>query len=88
MTTFPYFSYFSLSFMLRKGKGYLLEKCEFAKHTHNFFVDELKLFATNRATLLKQFDIVVTFSEDVVMTFGEDKCACPQIERGKIVLNE
>ena len=77
-----------LLFMLRKVKDYLLGKRKIAKHTDNFFVDDLKLFATNCATLMKQFDIVTTFSEDIGMTFGEDKCACPQIERGKIVQNE
>ena len=55
------------------------------KHTHNFFVDDLKLFATNLTTLMKQLDIVITFSEDIGMKFGEDKCAYLQIERGKIV---
>ena len=58
------------------------------KHTHNFFVDDLKLFAANRATLTKQLDIVTTFSEDIGMIFREDKCAYLQIERGKIVQNE
>ena len=77
-----------LSFMLRKEKGYLLGKREIVKHTHNSFVDDLKLFATNRATLMKQLDIVTTFSEDIGMKFGEDECAYLQIERGKIVQNE
>ena len=74
--------------MLKKEKGYLLGKRKIVKHTHNFFVDDLKLFAANRATLMKQLDIVTTFSEDIGMKFGEDKCAYPQIERGKIVQNE
>ena len=77
-----------LLFMLRKEKGYLLEKCKIAKHTHNFFIDDLKLFATNRATLMKQLDTVTTFLENIGMKFGEDKCAYLQIERGKIVQNE
>ena len=37
---------------------------------------------------MKQLDIVTTFSEDVGMKFGKDKCAYLQIERGKIVQNE
>ena len=74
-----------LSFMLKKEKGYLLGKRKIVKHTHNFFVDDLKLFAANRATLMKQLDIVTTFSEDIGMKFGEDKCAYLQIERSKIV---
>ena len=58
------------------------------KHTQNFFVNDLKPFATNRATLMKQFDIVTTFSEDIGMKYRDDKCAYLQIERGKIVQNE
>ena len=74
--------------MLTKEKGYLLGKRKIVKHTHNLFVDDLKLFATNRATLMKQLDIVTTFSENIGMKFGEDKCAYLQIERGEIVQNE
>ena len=77
-----------LSFILKKEKGYLLGKRKIVKHTHNFFVDDLKLFPANRATPMKQLDIVTTFSEDIGMKFGEDKCAYLQIKRGKIVQNE
>ena len=69
-----------LSFMLRKEKGYLLGKRKIVKHTHKLFVDDLKLFATNRATLMKQLNIVTTFSEDIGMKFG-DKRAYLQIEK-------
>ena len=31
---------------------------------------------------MKQLDIVTTFSQDIGMKFGEDKCAYLQIERG------
>ena len=71
--------------MLRKEKGYLLGKRKIAKYTHNFLVDDLKLFAANRAELMKQFDSVTTFSEDIGMKFVEDKCAYLQLERGKKV---
>ena len=74
--------------MLRKEKCYLLEKWKIVKHTHNFSVDDQKLFATNCATLMKQLDIVTTFSEDIGVKFREDKCAYIQIKRGKIVQNE
>ena len=37
---------------------------------------------------MKQLDIVTTFSEDIVVKFGEDKCTYLQIERGKIAQNE
>ena len=52
-----------LSLMLRKEKGYLLGKQKIVKHTHNYFsVDYLKLFVTNRETLMKQLDTATTFS--------------------------
>ena len=70
-----------LSFMLRKEKVHLLGKWKIVKHTHNFFVDDLKLFATNRATLIKQLVYVTFFSDDIGMKFGEDKCAYLQIEK-------
>ena len=63
-------------------------KCKVLKHTHNFFVNDLKLFAANCATLTKQLDIVTTFSEGIGMKFREDKCAYLQIKRVKIVQNE
>ena len=58
--------------MLRKEKGYLLGKQKIEKHIHNFLVDDLKLFATYCATLMKQLDIVTTFLQDIGMKFGED----------------
>ena len=66
--------------MLRKEKGYLLGKRKIMKHTHNFFADDMKLFARNRATLMKQLDLATTFSEDIGVKFGEDKGAYLQIE--------
>ena len=37
---------------------------------------------------MKQFDIVTTFSEDIGMKSGEDKCAYLQIKTGKTVQHE
>ena len=51
--------------------------------THLSFVDDLKLLATTLERALKQLDIVTTFSKDVGMTFGTDKCAYSYVERGK-----
>ena len=51
--------------------------------SHKFFVDDLKLLATMLAQALKQLDIVTTFSKDVGMAFGTDKCAHSYAERGK-----
>ena len=59
--------------MLKKEKGYLLGKQKTAKHTHNFFVNDLKLLATDFAALMKQLEIVTDFSEDIGIKFGEDQ---------------
>ena len=37
---------------------------------------------------MEQFDIVTTFSEDIGMKSGEDKCAYLQFKTGKIVQHE
>ena len=37
---------------------------------------------------MEQFDIVTTFSEDIGMKSGEDKCAYLQIKTGKTVQHE
>ena len=46
---------------------------------HNFFIDDLKLYASNINILKKQLDLAPTFSQDTGMTFGEDKCAYQQV---------
>ena len=50
--------------------------------THLFFVEDLKLFATNMSSAKTLLDLV-TFSQDIGMKFGESKCAYLMIERGK-----
>jgi hypothetical protein len=78
-----------LSFLLRSTtKGYAYGKNRLLQHTHNFFVDDLKLFATNTPTIKKQLDLITTFSRDIGMSFGEDKCAYLQIEKGKLITSQ
>ena len=43
--------------------------------THNFVVDDLKLYAKNINTTKKLLDLIAIFSKDTGMTFGEGKCA-------------
>ena len=47
------------------------------------FVDDLKLYASSINILKKQLDLVTTFSNDIGMKFGQDKCAYIKIEKGK-----
>ena len=51
---------------------------------HLFFVDDLKLYASSLERSKYQLDVITTFSKDIGMTFGEDKCGYIYIERGSI----
>ena len=75
-----------LSFLLNKLKGYNIGDAEKRDRdiTHLFFVDDLKLYATNINTAKLQLDLVTQFSKDIGMSFGESKCAYLRIERGKM----
>ena len=64
-----------LSFLLNKCKSYSLGRARKLQHTHNFFADDLKLYSQDLNSTKKQLDIVTTFSRDINMQFGEDKCS-------------
>ena len=64
-------------------KGYSYGKSRNHTLKHNFFVDDLKLYASSISILKKQLDLVTTFSNDIGMKFGQDKCAYIKIEKGK-----
>ena len=74
-----------LSFLLNKCDGYQMGAPGNRDKTitHLSFVDDMKLYAGSRETLVKQLDVVSTFSKDVGMSFGEDKCAYVYVEKGK-----
>ena len=76
-----------LSHLLRATKGYANGKNRQHQHTHNFFVDDLKLYATDVNMAKRQLEIVTTFSKDIGMKFGEEKCAFLHIEKGIIKKN-
>ena len=75
-----------LPFMLRNIKGYSYGIERTNDITHNFFVDDLKLYASN-INIKKQSDLVTAFTKDTGMTFEEDKCAYQQVENGKLIKN-
>ena len=74
-----------MSFLLNKLKGYAFGKNGNRNEdiTHLFFIDDLKLFATNMSSAKTLLDLVTTFSQDIGMKFEESKCAYLMIERGK-----
>ena len=72
------------SFLLEDVKRYQLGNEEIKQNLdHLFFVDDLKLYATNIDTGKLLLDIITTFTKDVGMSFGEKKCAYICIENGK-----
>ena len=73
-----------LSHILRSTKGYAYGKNRHHQHTHNFFVDDLKLYASMMNMVKRQLKIVATFSKDFDIKFGEEKCAFLHIEKGII----
>ena len=72
-----------LSFLLQNLKGYSYDKSRNQTLAHNVFVDDLKLYASSISILKKQLDLVTTFSNDIGMKFGQDKCAYIKIEKRK-----
>ena len=73
-------------FLLNKVKGYTLGTGNNRINvTHNFFVDDLKLYGSTLDIIKKQLDLVTTFSADTGMKFGEDKCAIMRVEKSKII---
>ena len=52
-----------LSHLLRQRKGYTYGKNQQYQHTHNFFVDHLKLFAINMNSIKCLLDMVTLFQK-------------------------
>lgn len=74
--------------MLQHTKGYAYGKNRRQQHTHNFFVDDLKLYSTNLNNIKNQIDTLTTFSKDFGMAFSINKCAYLHIEKGKFDKSE
>jgi hypothetical protein len=80
-----------LSFLLKKLPGYKAGKPgeRGTKITHLFFVDDLKTYAQDLMGAKSQLDLITTFTKDIGMEFGNDKCAYIHIENGqKVSLGE
>ena len=71
--------------MNRSNLGYYVGKGRKSNNlvSHSFFVDDLKLFASNEKQLNSLLETVATFSRDIGMSFGLDKCAKLTITKGK-----
>ena len=72
------------SFLLEDVEGYHLRNEEIKQNlNHLFFVDNLKLYATDIDAGKLLLDIITAFTKDVGMSFGEKKCTYICIENGK-----
>ena len=73
------------SFLINKTTGYKIgpEEDRRKSLTHLLFVDDMKTFSSSVNGAKFQLDIITTFSTDIGMKFGEDKCGYIYIERGK-----
>jgi hypothetical protein len=54
------------------------------KISHLLYMDDLKLIVKSQEELQKQIQTVKTFSDDIHMEFGLDKCAKITFKRGKL----
>ena len=51
--------------------------------SHLLYMDDLKLIAQSEEELKKQIQTVKSFSDDINMEFGLEKCAKIKFKRGK-----
>jgi len=58
------------------------------KISHLLYMDDLKLFAKSEKGLEKQIQTVKTFSDDINMEFGLEKCAKITFKRGKLTYSQ
>ena len=82
--TFFILSLLPLSWLLKQSNlGYRINNMNDVI-SHLLFMDDLKLYASNDQQLESQIKIVKTFSDDIRMNFGINKCNKVTIKRGNI----
>jgi len=78
-----------LSWLLKESKlGYRLSRIPLNIISHLLFMDDLKIYASNDKQLETMVNIVKSFSDDIKMSFGIEKCNKLSIVRGKIAEKE
>jgi len=61
------------------------EHTTYTNISHLLYIDSLKLIGKTQEQLLKQMQVVRTFSDDIHMEFGVQRCAKIVLKRGKLV---
>ncbi|XP_030765588.1 uncharacterized protein LOC115889668 [Sitophilus oryzae] len=77
-----------LSSILNKtGYGFHIKYDKTQHHviSHLMYMDDIKLFAGNEKQLQHLLEITKTFSKDIQMSFGLDKCKLLNIKQGRII---
>jgi hypothetical protein len=74
-----------LSRMLRtSGYGYIVKRRPNVSISHQFYMNDLMLYARNPDQLQSMFALVKSFSDSICMEFGLDKCAVFHAKKGKV----
>jgi hypothetical protein len=58
------------------------------KISHLLYMDDLKLIAKSEEELQRKIQTVKTFSDDIHMEFGLEKCAKVTLKRGKLISSQ
>jgi hypothetical protein len=73
-----------LSRILNKtGYGYLIDRENKTKSTHLLYMDDIKLNAASRKELDYLLKLTESFSNEIKMKFGIEKCKLNSIMKGK-----
>lgn len=64
--------------------GYRINRRAGRRLTHLLYMDDLKLYSESENGLCSLVDTVKTFSNDISMSFGLDKCAIINIKKGAV----
>lgn len=68
------------------GHGYKLKASTVtATVSHLFYMDDLKIYASNNTQLQDILKVVHSISQDIGMTFGLSKCQIVNVHKGKVV---
>jgi hypothetical protein len=63
--------------------GYIVKRRPNVSISHQFYVDDLKLYARSPDKLQSMFALVKSFSDSICM-FGLDKCSVFHAKKGKV----
>ena len=74
-----------LSLLLNRQKlGYQLKDSNDLHISHRLYMDDLKLYSETQENMQRLVNITSTFSSDIAMEFGLDKCATVNIIKGRL----